>query len=359
MKTSHQFIKNVRLPQTDRTKETWSPLLLRSLSQLPRLTAFPLFAIVGQIAWMTSASAYEPIALVIWIPLLAYSWFCIGGLSHELIHANLPLPAWLNVKIAKGIGVLVLVPYNVYREVHMRHHAYLNTPLDWELWPYSDPAASLRFRRCFVWFDLCCGAIATPVIWGRICFSAKSPSSAANRRAMRIEYLTAAVFWFATIGICVWLHQTGRFTFLPRHLIFAVPPLLAANLNSVRKMMEHIGTSSFDPVHGTRTVVGASLATKVLSYLDFDLAVHGPHHRHPKLDHSLLKNRMSEIQANRPDETFPVYSSFTAALVDTFRTLFTNPAVGVNAGCKSDISHLPGLETTEVANDGEAVLASK
>jgi fatty acid desaturase len=75
-------------------------------------------------------------------------------------------------------------------------------------------------------------------------------------------------------------------------------------------MMDHVGTSSFDPLHGTRTIVGANPLTKLLSYFNFDLAVHGPHHRYPKLDHSMLKQRMAEITEKNPEQDYPVFSSF-------------------------------------------------
>lgn len=326
------------------------------MNLLLRLVAFPVFAFIGQAVWMTSASPFTPLALAIWVPLLSFCWFCVGGLSHELVHFNLPLPKWLQEVFSRILGAGVFIPFNVYREVHMRHHAYLNTPLDWELWPYSDPQTSVGFRRVFVWFDLLCGYVATPLIWGRIWYSSSSTAKPEKRRAMTVEYLAIAVVWGAAIGFCIWLHQTGSFAFGWRHLWFALPFLVAANLNSMRKMIEHVGTCSFDPVHGTRTVIGSSLLTKVVTFLDFDLSVHGPHHRHPKLEHTQLKNRMREIEAARPDEDFPVFSSFAGALRDTVRTLFTNPAVGVNAGCTADLSHLPGIEAGQGPQDGEPAL---
>ncbi len=209
--------------------------------------------------------------------------------------------------IGRILGTSIGIPYTVYREIHLRHHAYLNTPLDWELWPYSDPHASLRFRRCFVWFDMLCGTLATPLIWSRICFSSESPVSDKLKRTMQKEYLVIAVTWTLTAGIGIWLLASGRQVFHAETLIFVLPLLLAGNCNSVRKMTEHLGTRSFDPLQGTRTVIGNNFVTRLLSYFDFDLAVHGPHHRYPKLDHSLLKSRMREVQEAAPDTCYPVF----------------------------------------------------
>ena len=111
--------------------------------------------------------------------------------------------------------------------------------------------------------------------------------------------------------------------------------------------MDHVGTSSFDPFHGTRTVVGQTFITKFLSYFNFDLSIHGPHHRYPKLDHSLLKGRMTEIVDANPEQTYPIFPSFFSALVATLRTVSRNPGVGVNAGCSENLSHLPLSQPVE------------
>ena len=312
-----------------------------SLKTFSRFLAFPILACAGQWWWMAHYSPTNLMASAIWIPLLTFSWFCIGGVSHELVHGNLKLNRSLEIGIARVIGTVLGIPFTVYREVHMRHHAYLNTPLDWEMWPYGDPDVSLRFRRVFVWFDVVFAVIATPIIWGRICYSADSPVAADIRRTMRREYLAVAIFWSIVIGTGIWVHRTGRFEFLPEHLTFAAPALLATICNGIRKMMDHVGTRSFDPLHGTRTIIGKTFFTRVLSYFNFDLAIHGPHHRFPKLDHSLLQERMSDIASDNPDQTYIVFPSFTSAIVDTFRAVINNPGVGLNAGCTADLSHLP------------------
>ncbi|WP_145944388.1 fatty acid desaturase [Fuerstiella marisgermanici] len=322
-----------------------------SFKLLPRLIAFPIIACIGQCWWMANYSPTNMAASMIWIPLLAYAWFCIGGLTHEIVHGNLNSTPLVVTVSAKIIGTVLGIPHTVYREVHMRHHAYLNTPLDWEMWPYSDPRASLRFRRIFVWFDIVFAVVATPIIWGRICFSKESPVPLPIRRTMKIEYCGIAVFWLGTIGTGIWMHQTGRFQFQPEHFIFALPPLLATAVNGLRKIMDHVGTSSFDPLHGTRTVVGPSFITRTLSFFNFDLAVHGPHHRYPKLECSSLKQRMEEISEANPGQRYPIFPSFFAAFVDTLVAMVRNPGVGVNAGCTDDLSHLPSQTSAKVSSE--------
>ena len=319
----------------------------------PRFLAFPIAAFIGQWFWMQYYAPTSIAGCAFWIPVLTYCWFCVGGLSHELIHQNLPIGLRLSKVLGRIIGISLGIPYSVYREVHMRHHAWLNTPLDFELWPYCDPNASLGFRRVFVWFDMFFGSLATPLIWSRICFSSESPVSDESKCEMLKEYLLIAITWLLGLGAVVWMIASGEHEFRPESVIFVLPLLLASNCNSIRKMMEHLGTRSFDPLHGTRTVIGSNLITRLLSYFDFDLAVHGPHHRYPKLSHSLLKSRMAEMQRAAPDESFPVFHSFTSALIDTFRTVIRNPAVGVNAGCTDGFRDLQGLKNAVLSPDGQ------
>jgi fatty acid desaturase len=170
----------------------------------PRFLAFPIAAFIGQWFWMQNYAPTSVAACAFWVPVLTYCWFCVGGLSHELIHQNLPIGPQLSKAIGRILGISLGIPYSVYREVHMRHHAYLNTPLDYELWPYSDPKASLRFRRFFVWFDMFFGSLATPLIWSRICFSSESPVSRQSKHEMLKEYLLIAIAWSLGFGGLVW-----------------------------------------------------------------------------------------------------------------------------------------------------------
>lgn len=311
------------------------------MSLIPfRLLSFPVVAILGQILWMNFFEPTDWLPASVAMVVLSYCWFCIGGIAHEMVHDNLHLGR-RGVWVARLMGALLLIPHSVYREVHMRHHAYLNTPLDWEMWPYSDPHTSITFRRIFVVFDVLLAVFVTPIVWGRICFSKYSPVSAEVKKTMKREYAACGIVWFSVVAGCIWLHETGRFTFRAEHLIFAAPPLLATMLNGCRKLMDHVGTESIDPVHGTRTIVGQSYVTRILSFFNFDLAIHGPHHRFPKLDHSQLEQKMNSLQEENPEAAYPVYSSFSAAIFDTVKRVMVTPGVGLNAGFKGDLSHLP------------------
>src|SRR5262249_32813932 len=96
---------------------------------------------------------------VFWTLLTTYSLFCWLSCFHETIHQTVCRSRIANIVVGRIIGMVVFTPYTVYRESHIRHHAYLNRPGDWELWPYSDPAAWRAFRIVFAWCDLLFGFI--------------------------------------------------------------------------------------------------------------------------------------------------------------------------------------------------------
>lgn len=295
-------------------------LLIRQFAVL-----LPFLGVFGlAFGWPSSHWAVR-IAWVLWT---SYFLFCWTSVFHEVAHQTLPRPKWFNILMGRIIGTVLLTPYNVYRESHIRHHAYLNRPNDWELWPYSDPHCSLGFRRMFVWLDLVFGALTSPYIYGRIFFHQESPIQKPEiRRAILWEYVAIGVFWGA---ILTWVGWNGYwFEFL---LAWVIPHWIAGLIQSGRKMTEHLGMSSFDPLRGTRTVLSRNPITRLASFLNFDIFVHGPHHRYPRISHEQLRGKMGEHLQNEPDIEFPVYQSYLAATRAMLPCLFLKPGVGLNAG---------------------------
>jgi fatty acid desaturase len=258
----------------------------------------------------------------------AYSMLCYTSCLHETIHQTLfRRPRW-NVTLGRIIGTVIFVPYTAYRETHIRHHAYLNTPDDWELWPYVSPHASLWFRRVFVWVDLLFGFFASAVIYGRIFFHPRSPlPSREIRRSIWYEYGLSVTFWAILLTLLVRFDVVGDFV-----RAWLVPALIAGVLQSGRKLTEHLGMSSYDPLLGTRTVIGQNWFTQLCSLMNFDIFVHGPHHRYPRLPHTMLTTKMREHADGNRDTQFPVFPSYRRAIMAMVRHLFVNPGSGMNAG---------------------------
>jgi fatty acid desaturase len=236
--------------------------------------------------------------------------------------------------VGRVLGTAILVPYTVYRESHITHHAYLNTPSDWELWPYNDPLCSRRFRRVFAWGDLFFGVVTSPLIYGRIYFHRNSPlKSPEIRRTIRREYLGMALFWGTVLALVAYF---GAWRGLARTWI--IPASLAGVMQTWRKFTEHLGMQSYEPLLGTRTVIGPNWGTRLASFLNFEIFVHGVHHRHPRLMHENLVPKMEHyVQAN-PGVQFPVFRSYWHAAEDMIPYLLRNPGCGMNVGAPSPAS---------------------
>jgi fatty acid desaturase len=156
---------------------------------LPRSVLFPLgalcFGILAQL-WAT-----QPV----WgdLPLMAITSFvflCYTSCFHESAHHTLSNSEWFSVIVGRCLGTLMYTPYSTYRESHIRHHACLNKPTDFELWPYSNPNAPLWFRWAFVWLNLLLEFITSLMVYGRTYLSKSSPIRKTEiRRTIAREYV--------------------------------------------------------------------------------------------------------------------------------------------------------------------------
>jgi hypothetical protein len=90
--------------------------------------------------------------------------------------------------------------------------------------------------------------------------------------------------------------------------------------------------ASYDPLLGTRTVLPANWWTRLCSFLNFDIFIHGLHHRHPKLAHDQLGPTMQQFIDDHPKIDYPVYRSYWRAAWAMLPSLLNNPGCGVNVG---------------------------
>lgn len=267
-------------------------------------------------------------AQIPWTIFTAYCMFCWTSCFHETAHQTLTSRRQTSILLGRIVGTLMFVPYSVYRESHIRHHAYLNKPYDWELWPYSDPKMSLTFRRVFIWFDFFLGSFLAMLTYGRIVFHRNSPLTDQRlRRTIYLEYAGAVVFWavlFTVFTLTDTWREFGRG--------WVIPYLVAGMWQNGRKFTEHLGMASYDPMLGTRTVVGRTWVTRLCTWLNFDIFVHGPHHRHPRIPHRVLREKMHEYAEQAPELQYPMFRSYFGAVMDMLPFILRNPGVGMNAG---------------------------
>jgi hypothetical protein len=180
----------------------------------------------------------------------------------------------------------------------------------------------------FAWIDLCFSLIGGSIVYGRIFFHKESPlKNRAIRRAIRGEYLAIVMIWGTVFALIQYFDVWAGFV-----RIWLIPVMIAGVMQSVRKFTEHLGMSSFDPLLGTRTVLGTNWFTRFCTFANFDIFIHGPHHRHPRVAHNQLGRKMSDYMAANPDTSYPVYGSYAQAAWSMLPYLLFNPGCGVNAG---------------------------
>jgi fatty acid desaturase len=306
----------------------------RSLDEkrtLPRMLSIPLAGLgMAAVGLGLGAGSFWIQAAV--AAFTAGMMFCWTSALHEAAHQTLFRSRSLSIWTGRFLGTVMFTPYTAYREVHIRHHAYLNSPRDWELWPYSDPGASLGFRRAFVWFDLLCGIAAGPVIYGRMYFHRNSPIRATElRRTIRNEYLAIVLLWGG-----IWTYSTVAGQWAAHLQGVLLPMYLAAFMQTCRKFTEHLGMASFDPLLGTRTVLPRKWMMRLSSFLNFDIFIHGPHHRHPRLTHNKLEAKLDEYRTANPGVAYPAYERYWRAMLAMAPSMILNPGCGVNVGTPPD-----------------------
>jgi fatty acid desaturase len=295
----------------------------------PRFLLFPALAIVLYVPFVAGWGGEHWLVQTVWVVGLTYCWFCVGGSFHEAAHQTLFRSPTLNAWVGRLLGLMIGIPYTAYRETHRRHHAYLNTPDDYELWPYCDHDRSLAFRRAFVWLDLIGGIVTAPYIYGRIFFSRDPHLSDKVRRTILVEYVTMALIWCTAVAGLLYLASHNQYDWRDFNVVWLLPLILSPVVNTARKFVEHLGMTSTDPMQGTRTIAGGGFVTRLLSYFNFDIAIHGPHHRYPKAHHYELAPKLDQYQKSAPEQSLPVFPSYMAAMVDVLPDLWNNPATGV------------------------------
>lgn len=305
-----------------------------------RFLAFPIGAAIGQVLLMLDGHQLPSVAAAAAILLVTYCWFNVAGSFHESAHQTLFRSVRANVWLGRIIGTLIFIPYTAYKETHRLHHAYLNTEKDPELWPYGNPAWSRRSRRVFAWIDLLFALVTTPVIYGRVAWIRPSLIKTETRRVIVGEYLAIALFWLLVVLLTWQAMATGHLSGSAMHPLWLSPLVLSYSLNCGRKFTEHLGLASTHPVYGTRTVMGSGWLTRLSSFLNFDIYIHGPHHRFPRARHDELPRRLEELK-HQATEPLPVFASYREAVLDMLPSLLANPAVGTNVSDRGAPEKLP------------------
>lgn len=308
--------------------------VVRQLHQQSRSNVPPmLFNLAAVAALIFSLASGWPTASPVWIAaltlVLAYFQHCWTTIFHEDAHYTMypdPNARWHNVLNGTIVGTLLLLPFSIYRQAHIRHHSKMNTPEDWELWPYNDPRRSLTYRRLFAIADVFIGAWLAPAIYARIFFSKNSPiTDRAVRSQVWIEYGIIVLFWGALLGMVAYYGWWWQFT-----LAYVIPAWVTGIIQTVRKFVDHLGLPAGHAMAGARTVLSESAPGKAIDWTSFHIAAHGLHHRYPQMPHENLEKAFEIATAEAAGLDQPIFRTHWDAFTDMLPHL-AYPGIGVNA----------------------------
>jgi fatty acid desaturase len=241
---------------------------------------------------------------------------------HEAAHGLLRKSRGFNEFDGVVIGTLGLMSFSLYRVVHQTHHAHLTTERDYEFWPLSRTTAPRWVRRLAAFFELNFGMFYTPFVFLRAFLCSPSPvRSKRVRRRIWMELALTAVTWSCVLWAVAAFDLWKYFVWM-----YLAPAFLAANLQSWRKYIEHVGMTGTTVNGSTRSIVAKSWLGRLVAFTLLHEPFHGVHHQRAGLPHSVLPQHAASLDPKTPDERMP-YPSYRHALLDLIRSL-ADPRVG-------------------------------
>jgi len=241
---------------------------------------------------------------------------------HEASHGLLRKSRRLNEIDGTIIGVLSLMSFSLYRAGHQLHHAYLATERDEELWPFVIPGTPRWLRVMTAILELGLGLLYTPFLFLRTFLRAGSPiRNKKLRRRIWAEFALTAGVWFCILAAVTWWGLWKYFLWM-----YLAPAFLAANMQSWRKYIEHVGLTGSTVNSSTRSIVSEGPLGRLVAFTLLHEPYHGVHHRHAGVPHAELPQFTSELEPKNPGEVSP-FPSYRHALMHLLRSL-ADPRAG-------------------------------
>ena len=221
------------------------------------------------------------------------------------------------------LGVFSFMSFSLYRAAHQTHYAYFATERDEELWPFVFTNSPRWSRILAAVLELNVGLLFTPCLFLRSFLRAGSPirSRKVRRRIWAELVLMVVVVWIGIIAAVSYWQVWHYFGWM-----YLAPAFIAANLQSWRKYVEHVGLTGGTLNSATRHIVTEGWAGRLVAFTLLHESYHGVHHLHLGLPHAELPGRVAEIMPATPEER-PSFPSCRHAVCDVLRSL-ADPRVG-------------------------------
>ncbi|MEP6671514.1 MAG: fatty acid desaturase [Chthoniobacter sp.] len=287
--------------------------------------AFPILVVLFAISQVSMGVAVYHGWYWVAVPLVLVTSHLMHGMLigfHEATHGLLRKSRILNEIDGLIIGTLSIMSFSLYRAAHQLHHAYLASERDDELWPFIHPTMPRWWRVSAAILELTMGLFFTPFLFIRTFLREGSPiRNKKLRRRIWTEFAATAFVWAVVLSVIGNFHLWLYFVWL--HL---APAWLAANMQSVRKYVEHVGLTGSTVNSSTRSIVTDGWMATFLNFTLLHEPYHGVHHWRSGLPHPELPRHAAALEPSTPEER-PPFRSFGAAVYDMFINL-ADPRVG-------------------------------
>ena len=294
--------------------------------------AFPIISAALMVTQIALGFSYHYGLYWLCVPLvILVSHFMHGMLVgfHEASHGLLRKSRLLNDADGLIIGTFSFMSFTLYRAAHQKHHSHLATERDVELWPFVIVGTPRWARRLAAFIELNAGILFTPFLFARI-FLHKN-SFIKNKRVRRriwMEFVLMAAVWTIILSTVTWF-KIWDFYFW----VFLLPGIIAGNLQSWRKYIEHVGLSGHTARSATRSIVADTWSGRLLSLSLLHEPLHGIHHIKMALPHEELPHHTPLLDPADEGDV-PPFPNYRSAVMHLLRNL-SDPKSG---------SHWPDVE---------------
>jgi len=241
---------------------------------------------------------------------------------HEASHGLLRKSRRLNDFDGVLIGIFSFTSFTLYRASHQTHHMHLASERDEELWPFVMPGMARWKRVLAAFLELFFGIAYTPFLFYRTFLRQGSPIRAPKvRRKIWREIIFMIVVWIVVLTLVAWFGVWKYFLWL-----FLAPAFIAANLQSWRKFIEHVGMTGHTPNSATRSIVCRTWPGHLVAFTLLHEPYHGVHHEYAGLSHAELPGHAASLEPKEPGDV-PPFPHYRAALWHLVRCL-ADPRVG-------------------------------
>jgi fatty acid desaturase len=281
---------------------------------------FAFFSVQGILAWAFIERAWwAAIPLIVLVGHLMHSHLLA---LHDASHGTLCPNRIINEGVGIFIGTLGLIEFSLFRAVHHTHHAYLGTSRDEEMWPFVNMEVPCWRRRVAAFLELSVGLFYTPCLLLR-CFLRKgSPIIDPGVRArIWAELILMVAFWSGILALTAYAHAWSYLA-----VLYLAPALVAGNMQSWRKYIEHMGLTGDKVLSCTRTIIPNSWLGRLVVFTLMHEPYHGVHHKFPRLPHGRLPEWSFLLEPPIDDEV-PPFPNFRTALWDMLWSL-RDPRIG-------------------------------